>query len=152
MHKKLFWYVAPKSIQKEMDGSLAIVMRNYLILHLLLKWDEKKYLTLAINDTLYDFFQAYHVDELTIGCARQEVKQGSRRFWGWDLQEGLFQLFAKSQFGCSLWVGSISHGAGARKWWGHSVHGPWLNMGSKVHVDGRGCCALTGNRRTWLLK
>lgn len=73
-------------------------------------------LTLAVDDTLHDFFQAHHVDELAIGCTRQEVKQGGRRLRGWNLQERLFQLFAKSQLGCGLGIGSIGHGAGARKW------------------------------------
>lgn len=73
----------------------------------------KRSLTLAVDDTLYDFFQAHHVDELAVGRTGQEVKQGSRRFRGRNLQEGLFQLFAKSQFGGSLGVGGIGHGTGA---------------------------------------
>lgn len=87
-----------------------------------------------------------------IGCTRQEVKQGSRWFRGGISKSVFSSCLRRANLLQPVSWQHLSWRRGLGEWWGHSVHGPWLDMGGKTHIDGRGCCALTGNRRTWLLK
>lgn len=91
---------------------------------------------MTVNNTLHHLLQPHHVDELAVGCAGQEMQQGSGRLWGWDLQQCLFKLLAEGKLGSCLGVGGIVQSTRAGEWRRHPVHSARLDVRGKVHIDG----------------
>lgn len=93
-------------------------------------------LTLTVDNALHHLLQPHHVDELAVGCAGQEMQQGSGWFGGWDLQQRFFQLLAERELGSCLGVGGVVESTGAGERRRHPVHSARLDVRGKVHIDG----------------